>query len=156
MTSILDQILGHFITRNLDRAARNTAGFRSTLWVSCFLGTPALLSQGSSCSLKGLKQINKSTSKLQFTQVTHTASVSHTSQGHQTHWWPSLSTSQAKLLTASNSSKVWLWGHETLFICLNKRKLHIQSFSYHCFLSEKAISHWTAALQRQLFLPLCQ
>lgn len=58
-----------------------------------------------------------------------------TSQGHQTHWWPSLSTSQAKLWTASNSSKVWPLSHETQFICLNKKELHIQSFSYHCFLS---------------------
>lgn len=53
ITSNLDQILGHFITRDLDRVARSTAGFRSTLWVSCFLGTCALLSQGGSCSFKG-------------------------------------------------------------------------------------------------------
>lgn len=65
ITSIFPQILGHFITRNLERVARSR-------FQKCFVGVLlskylcSAHSQEGSCSFKGPKPTNKSISKLHF------------------------------------------------------------------------------------------
>lgn len=76
ITSIFPQILGHFITRNLERVARSR-------FQKCFVGVLlskylcSAHSQEGSCSFKAPSQQTKAFLNCTFTQVTHTARVSH-------------------------------------------------------------------------------